>query len=383
MTPRFRIFFDMDGVLVDFERFMRERNMTAAEVKEYENAFAFMHPLSGAIDGIRKVMSIAGQYGGEVWIATKPPTGIAHAYAGKAEWILDNLPELKRRIIITHDKGLLGGADDFLIDDRPWRANCGEFRGTLVWFGTAAPPPDVTVRFSYSAVDWAALGTLLKVEMRERHEARIRVAGTTTVNRDADHSLEDINDARDLLRLGHLTPAETLNKVRAREGLAPLADHFTQAGVDAVMGPGYEVVPIATRPAHGGYPGDARPAEGEHAIAELAHQRVTPLPFKVVSETTPPVGRFGGGRFGEPVGDTPKTLHTLAQPCVQRCMHPLTCSGVGKCVGAGQDSAIGRAGAAPGPEERYCDAAVGRCQFIHCNTMRPDGMKCAGRSTFL
>lgn len=39
--------------------------------------------------------------------------------------------------------------------------------------------------------------------------------------------------------------------------------------------------------------------------------------------------------------------------------------------------------AAAAPEEHYCDAAVGRCQFIHCRTMRPDGMRCAGRSTFL
>jgi len=70
----------------------------------------------------------------EVWVATKPPTGIPFAYADKAAWVLQHLPELKRRIIITHDKGLLGDERDFLIDDRPHKANCEKFKGTLIRF---------------------------------------------------------------------------------------------------------------------------------------------------------------------------------------------------------------------------------------------------------
>ena len=82
---------------------------------------------------IEAVHSLIGM-GFEVWIATKPPTGIARAYADKAEWVFDHLPELKRRIIITHDKGLLGNENDFLCDDRPHKANCEQFRGTLLRF---------------------------------------------------------------------------------------------------------------------------------------------------------------------------------------------------------------------------------------------------------
>lgn len=128
-TPR--VFVDMDGVIADFDRLKTERGMTGDELKRVENAFLDMQPIPGAIEGVRSLIGM----GFEVWIATKPPTGIPHAYADKAAWILRHLPELKRRIVVTHDKGMLGCADDFLIDDRPHKANCERFRGTLIRFG--------------------------------------------------------------------------------------------------------------------------------------------------------------------------------------------------------------------------------------------------------
>jgi hypothetical protein len=78
-----------------------------------------------------------------VWIATKPPTGVPHAYSDKAAWIMRELPELKRRIIITHDKGLLGERGDWLIDDRPHKANCRRFKGTLIAFVDAVAWPQI------------------------------------------------------------------------------------------------------------------------------------------------------------------------------------------------------------------------------------------------
>lgn len=213
---RFRIFFDMDGVLVDFDRYCREERQTPDEVKRGVGAYLKMPPIDGALDGIRKVMSIAGQYGGEVWLATKPPTGIPWAYADKVEWVLDHLPELKRRIIITHDKGLLGGEGDYLVDDRPWRANCDVFRGTLIRFGDATPPPGVAADCEVRARDWATLVPLLHMLMK--------AAANEGRGLDMGESLEDINAARGLLRLGPVR----------------LGDET--------------VSPIATRPAHGGYP---------------------------------------------------------------------------------------------------------------------------------
>ena len=125
-----RVFVDMDGVLVDFDGYKNHMGLTGEEVKKLPGAYLHMRPLPGALDAVRSVIGM----GFEVWIATKPPTAVPHAYADKAAWILKNLPELKRRIIITHDKGLLGGPDDFLCDDRPHKANCERFSGTLLRF---------------------------------------------------------------------------------------------------------------------------------------------------------------------------------------------------------------------------------------------------------
>lgn len=125
-----RIFIDMDGVIVDFDSFKTKCNTSGDEVKKMPGAYLAMEPMPDAIDAVKSLIGM----GFEVWVATKPPTGISFAYGDKAEWIIRHLPELKRRIIITHDKGLLGDHGDYLIDDRPSRANCSQFTGTLIHF---------------------------------------------------------------------------------------------------------------------------------------------------------------------------------------------------------------------------------------------------------
>jgi hypothetical protein len=126
-----RIFIDMDGVLVDFDALKDSRGVTADTLKVMPGAYRAMAPIQGGLSAVRALMGA----GFEVWLATKPPTGIAHAYSEKAEWVFANLPELTTRLIITHDKGLLGEEGDYLIDDRPHKANCEQFQGTLIQFG--------------------------------------------------------------------------------------------------------------------------------------------------------------------------------------------------------------------------------------------------------
>lgn len=126
-----RIFIDLDGVVVDFEEYKTSLGITGDEVKRQQGAYLAMKPVPKAIESIQILIS----FGFEVWIATKPPTGIAFAYADKVSWVLEHLPYLKRRIILTHDKGLLGDAGDWLIDDRPHKANCEKFKGQLIPFG--------------------------------------------------------------------------------------------------------------------------------------------------------------------------------------------------------------------------------------------------------
>ena len=134
-----RVFIDMDGVIVDFDSYAKGLGLNGDEIKKRMGAYREMPALPGALKAVRSLIGM----GYEVWIATKPPTGIAFAYADKAAWVLEHLPELKRRIIITHDKGLLGDAGDFLIDDRPHKANCEKFSGKLIPFGGETGWPQV------------------------------------------------------------------------------------------------------------------------------------------------------------------------------------------------------------------------------------------------
>jgi len=142
-----RIFIDMDGVIVDFEKEMKVRGMPGEEMKLIPGIYANLDPIPGAINGVFTLLN----WGYEVWIATKPPTSITSAYADKAAWVIKHLPELKRNIIITHDKGLLGTANDYLIDDRPHKANIKEFAGTFIPFVDGMTWDDVLKRFSPSA----------------------------------------------------------------------------------------------------------------------------------------------------------------------------------------------------------------------------------------
>ena len=123
----------MDGVLVDFDQLLRDLGVGVEALKRMPGAFRRMRPMPGAIEGVRALIAM----GFEVWVASKPVTGAPHCYAEKVEWILNHLPELKRRIILTHDKGLLGDRGNFLIDDRPQKANCYAFPGNLIVFGGA------------------------------------------------------------------------------------------------------------------------------------------------------------------------------------------------------------------------------------------------------
>lgn len=125
-----RVFVDMDGVIADFEGMRDTFKMTSDQYKVQPGAYLMIEPLPGALEAVRSLIGA----GYDVFIATKPPTGIAFAYADKVTWILNYLPELKRKIIVTHDKGLLGDSGDFLVDDRPHKANCTQFKGTLVTF---------------------------------------------------------------------------------------------------------------------------------------------------------------------------------------------------------------------------------------------------------
>jgi hypothetical protein len=138
-----RIFIDMDGVIVDFDGYAQKLGQPADEIPQLPGVYLRMEPMPDAIEAVRSLIGM----GFEVWAATKPPTGLASAYSDKATWIFNHLPELKRRLILTHDKGLLGDGEDFLIDERPHKANCRKFAGALIVFREGNRWPEILEHF--------------------------------------------------------------------------------------------------------------------------------------------------------------------------------------------------------------------------------------------
>lgn len=149
-----RIFIDMDGVVVDFEDYKNTIESSwkklhpetePPKIKTMEGAYTNMQPIPGALESVRSLIGM----GFDVWFATKPPTGrkATHAYTDKVNWVWLHIPELGNKVILTQNKGLLGNHEDHLIDDRPHKADCRAFSGTLHEFTKDNSWPEILQKF--------------------------------------------------------------------------------------------------------------------------------------------------------------------------------------------------------------------------------------------
>ena len=129
-----RLYFDMDGVLVNFQSGIDK--LTDAVKREYEGRldevpgiFSLMEPLEGAIEVVHKVQE---HY--DVYILSTAPWNNPSAWSDKVSWVTKHLDDVfHKRMIITHCKHLCEG--DYLIDDRP-NNGASEFKGEWLHFGS-------------------------------------------------------------------------------------------------------------------------------------------------------------------------------------------------------------------------------------------------------
>tara|TARA_R110001632_G_scaffold71624_1_gene166045 strand:- start:887 stop:1426 length:540 start_codon:yes stop_codon:yes gene_type:complete len=132
-NQKLTIYIDMDGVLANFQeaadKLKEKLPMELGSIKPDEVLdFSTFTPMPGAIDAVAALIDM----GHDVFIATTPPWNNPDAWGQKRNWVEKHLPQLKRKMFLTHRKDLLKG--DVLIDDTTYRGQ-PEFEGTFMHFG--------------------------------------------------------------------------------------------------------------------------------------------------------------------------------------------------------------------------------------------------------
>lgn len=141
-TPKpapINVFLDSDGPIADFDVDLAKSGLPADEFKHLPGIYLWLPVTAGAAQAIAELREFDDLDLIRVWIATKTPSNAPYAYTEKVLWYRRNFPWLEDRVILTHDKHVLGGEDDFLLDDRPHKANASQFKGTFVLFDVLEP----------------------------------------------------------------------------------------------------------------------------------------------------------------------------------------------------------------------------------------------------
>lgn len=151
-TPKpaefFNVFLDSDGPVADFDKDLVASGMHTDEFKHQPGIYLWLGVTDGAEASIAKLKEWDDSGYIRVFIATKTPSGSPYAYTEKVLWYRKTFPWLEDRVILAHDKSVLGGPEDFILDDRPHKGNVSMFKGTFVEFDVTNPV-DSWIRFMH------------------------------------------------------------------------------------------------------------------------------------------------------------------------------------------------------------------------------------------
>ncbi len=141
MSDKKILYFDMDGVLVDFKSGLRKLGLPEDDGfpgDEIQGIFDLMDPMPGALEA---VATLAPLY--DVFILSTSPWSNPGALPGKLAWIKRHFGDgvenpFYKKVVFSHRKDLNVG--DYLVDDRPTMRGADRFRGELIHFGGAKFP---------------------------------------------------------------------------------------------------------------------------------------------------------------------------------------------------------------------------------------------------
>ncbi len=148
MDRKIILYIDMDGVMADFDKFMRKlaphiklgdgpdyemrsKMIDEVVINECPDMFEKLEPLPWAIEAVNMLRETEAF---DIYFLSTPMSAVPTSYMGKRIWIKKHFGEwANKRLILTHRKDLCIG--DILIDDRI-KNGAGEFKGIHIHFGT-------------------------------------------------------------------------------------------------------------------------------------------------------------------------------------------------------------------------------------------------------
>jgi len=125
-----RVYFDMDGVIADFEKACIDGGHEFKDFKMLKGSYLNLPVYEGATEAVNMAIDL----GYEIFALTKIPAHNPYSATEKLIWIANNMPQFKDHVILSPDKGVIGKAEDILIDDHPEWANADQFPGRIVKF---------------------------------------------------------------------------------------------------------------------------------------------------------------------------------------------------------------------------------------------------------
>lgn len=125
---------DLDNTIVDFQSGIDslaeyQKKVYAGRYDEVEGIFARMKPIDGAIEAVNQIYAIPEC---DVYICSTAPWENPSAWVDKLNWVKQYLPNMYKRLTLTHHKELVKG--NILIDDRTANG-AGEFGGVHFQYG--------------------------------------------------------------------------------------------------------------------------------------------------------------------------------------------------------------------------------------------------------